>query len=109
MQILSRLIVVFGACFFLSQELTAQQKESPAYVFSYFKGNGEDGLHLAYSLDGLNWTSLKKDSSFLKPTVAKDKLMRRSLPLSGEKMDYSIWFGPLVGKTGGLVMLVPKT
>src|SRR3569832_354502 len=23
------------------------------YVFSYFKGNGEDGLHLAYSEDGL--------------------------------------------------------
>jgi hypothetical protein len=92
MQILSRLIVVVGACFFLSQELTAQQKESPAYVFSYFKGNGEDGLHLAYSLDGLNWTSLKKDSSFLKPTVAKDKLMRDPCIIRGKDgLFHMVW------------------
>jgi|GEM_PF-5772697 len=25
------------------------------YIFSYFVGNGEDGLHLAYSYDGLKW------------------------------------------------------
>ncbi len=92
MQILSRLIVVIGACFFLSLDLTAQQKESPAYVFSYFKGNGEDGLHLAYSLDGLNWTSLKKDSSFLKPTVAKDKLMRDPCIIRGKDgLFHMVW------------------
>jgi hypothetical protein len=49
---------------------------SQPYLFSYFKGNGEDGLHLAYSNDGLKWASLKNDSSFLKPTAGKDKLMR---------------------------------
>ncbi|MBC7889767.1 MAG: glycoside hydrolase family 43 protein [Ferruginibacter sp.] len=46
------------------------------YLFSYFKDNGQDGLHLAYSYDGFKWTALKKDQSFLKPAVAKDKLMR---------------------------------
>ena len=46
------------------------------YLFAYFKNNGEDGLHLAASSDGYNWTSLKQDSSFLKPAVGKDKLMR---------------------------------
>jgi len=45
-------------------------------LFSYFKGNGEDGLHLAYSRDGLKWSALKGDSSFLKPEVGKEKLMR---------------------------------
>ena len=45
-------------------------------IFSYFKGHGDDGLHLAYSYDGLQWASLKGDSSFLTPTVANDKLMR---------------------------------
>ena len=45
------------------------------YLFSYFKGNGEDGLHLAYSHDGLRWTALKNDKSFLKPNVG-GKLMR---------------------------------
>ncbi len=45
------------------------------YLFSYFKGNGEDGLHLAYSRDGLKWTALRNDRSFLKPEVGK-RLMR---------------------------------
>ena len=46
------------------------------YLFSYFKDNGQDGLHLAYSRDGLQWTSLHNDSSVLTPLVGKDKLMR---------------------------------
>jgi len=50
------------------------QKES--YLFSYFIGNGEDGLHFAYSNDGLTWQALKEGQSFLKPVVGKDKLMR---------------------------------
>ena len=45
------------------------------YLFSSFRGNGEDGLHLAYSHDGLKWTVLKNDKSFLKPEVGT-KLMR---------------------------------
>jgi hypothetical protein len=54
--------------------LSAAQDE--VYMFSYFKNNGQDGLHLAYSEDGMTWKSLKGDSSFLTPLVAKDKLMR---------------------------------
>ncbi|MEM6841098.1 MAG: glycoside hydrolase family 43 protein [Bacteroidota bacterium] len=46
------------------------------YLFSYFTGNGEDGLHLAYSEDGFTWTSLNEGKSFLQPEVGKDKLMR---------------------------------
>lgn len=45
------------------------------YLFSSFRGNGEDGLHLAYSHDGLKWISLNNDKSFLKPEVGT-KLMR---------------------------------
>ncbi|MCW3093944.1 MAG: glycosyl hydrolase [Ferruginibacter sp.] len=52
------------------------QTNDNVYMFSYFKNNGQDGLHLAYSFDGFKWTALKNDSSFLKPMVAKDKLMR---------------------------------
>jgi beta-xylosidase len=52
------------------------QTGNDVFLFSYFKGNGEDGLHLAYSEDGLRWQALHHDSSFLTPTVGKDKLMR---------------------------------
>ncbi len=46
------------------------------FLFSYFKGNGEDGLHLAYSTDGYNFKVLNDDKSFLKPVVGVSKLMR---------------------------------
>lgn len=51
--------------------------EVPAkcYLFSYFTGNGEDGLHLAWSVDGLKWEELKGGKSFLTPGVG-GKLMR---------------------------------
>ena len=61
--------------------LLAQKKSG--YLFSYFKGNGEDGLHLAYSQDGYNWKALKGDSSFLKPVISKDKLMRDPCIIKG--------------------------
>ncbi|HTG55347.1 MAG TPA: glycoside hydrolase family 43 protein [Niabella sp.] len=50
--------------------------QPPVYMFSYFKNNGQDGLHLAYSMDGYKWEALKNDVSFLTPTAGKDKLMR---------------------------------
>ena len=59
----------------LSGVLTGAPKEK-VFLFSYFKGNGEDGLHLAYSLDGYNFKVLNNDQSFLKPVVGVSKLMR---------------------------------
>jgi hypothetical protein len=46
------------------------------YLFSYFKGNGEDGLHLAWSEDGLTFSAINNDNSVLTPEVSNDKLMR---------------------------------
>jgi hypothetical protein len=51
-------------------------KKSEAYLFSYFTGNGVDGLHLAWSEDGLNWKALNNGKSYLRPAVGKGKLMR---------------------------------
>ncbi|MEO8404108.1 MAG: glycoside hydrolase family 43 protein [Chitinophagaceae bacterium] len=61
--------------FFISANIIAQSSDN-VYIFSYFKNNGADGLHLAYSNDGYTWTSLNNDSTYLHPTVSKDKLMR---------------------------------
>ncbi len=52
------------------------QTGDSVYLFSYFINNGEDGLHLAWSEDGLSWKALNNNQSFLKPEVGKDKLMR---------------------------------
>ena len=61
-------------------------------MFCYFKGNGEDGLHYAYSQDGLKYTSLNNDKSLLTPTVAKDKLMRDPCIIRGADGDFHmVW------------------
>lgn len=57
----------------LAKEADVKIKEN--YLFTSFRGNGEDGLHLAYSNDGLKWIALNGDKSFLKPQVGT-KLMR---------------------------------
>ncbi|WEK37865.1 MAG: glycoside hydrolase family 43 protein [Candidatus Pseudobacter hemicellulosilyticus] len=56
------------------QVLPAQDR--PVYLFSYFKDNGQDGLHLAYSEDALQWTALNKDAALLSPALGQNKLMR---------------------------------
>lgn len=53
-------------------------------MFSFFVGNGEDGLHLAYSPDGYTWEALADGKSFLTPTAGKDKLMRDPCIIRGK-------------------------
>ena len=45
------------------------------YLFTSFRDNGQDGLHLALSRDGYTWTVLNNDKSFLQSTVGA-KIMR---------------------------------
>lgn len=50
--------------------------DRPAYLFTYFTKNGEDGLHLAWSEDGYTWQKLNGGNSYLSPLVGRSKLMR---------------------------------
>ncbi len=59
--------------------------EEQGYMFSYFMGNGEDGLHFAYSEDGLKWEALNNGRSFLKPAVGVDKLDAGPLYYKGSR------------------------
>lgn len=71
--------------------LSAQSNKT-TYLFSYFKGNGEDGLHLAWSVDGLKWESLKNDQSFLQPMVGISKLMRDPCIIQGpDGLFHMVW------------------
>jgi Arabinosidase BT_3657-like, N-terminal len=56
---------------------------SVSYLFSYFVGNGEDGLHLAWSEDGYRWKTLNQGRSYLQPRVGESKLMRDPCLLRG--------------------------
>ncbi|MCH9660645.1 MAG: glycosyl hydrolase, partial [Bacteroidetes bacterium] len=66
--------------------------EKEVFMFSYFKGNGEDGLHLASSEDGVKWEALNDDKSFLTPEVGVDKLMRDPCVILGpDNKFHMVW------------------
>jgi hypothetical protein len=75
--------------------------EETCYLFSYFTGNGEDGLHLAWSRDGLQWDALKGGASFLTPAVG-GKLMRDPCVLQGpDGIFHMVWTDSWKGTTIG--------
>jgi hypothetical protein len=89
-------------CFLLSITLTQAQKD--IYLFSYFVDNGQDGLHFAYSRDGLTWEALNDEKSFLTPTVGKDKLMRDPCIIKGADGIFHMvfttgWHDKIIGYT----------
>lgn len=43
--------------------------DGQAFLFSYFTRNGEDGVHLAYSRDGITWTPLNGGRSVITPAI----------------------------------------
>ncbi len=54
-----------------------------ALVFAYFTGNGEDGLHLAYSQDGLTFATLKGGQAVFNPRKGSQQLMRDPFLMQG--------------------------
>jgi hypothetical protein len=48
---------------------TAPAAEPQAYLFSYFTRNGEDGVHLASSRDGINWSPINGGKSVITPAI----------------------------------------
>ena len=91
MRLLLHLAALSLAAGLLTGLAPARQLAGP-WLFCYFKGNGTDGLHLAYSRDGYQWTPLRGDSTVLRPTVAKDRLMRDPcLVRGGDGQFHLVW------------------
>ncbi|MCK4989556.1 MAG: glycoside hydrolase family 43 protein, partial [Bacteroidales bacterium] len=84
---------LFPALLILLLALTGKAQEGDSvYLFSYFINNGEDGLHLAWSEDGLQWEALNNNRSFLKPETGKDKLMRDPCIIqTPDKIFHMVW------------------
>jgi hypothetical protein len=62
--------------------VTSSARTPTTFLFSYFVGNGEDGLHFATSADGLAWTAVAGGRSFLRPAVG-GRLMRDPCVVQG--------------------------
>jgi hypothetical protein len=64
----------------------------PGYLFAYFIGNGEDGLHLAASKDGYRWEKLGGGAQLPDAQVGKSKLMRDPCIVRGPDGTYHmVW------------------
>ncbi len=69
-----------------------QGPEDEVYMYSYFRGNGEDGLHLAWSEDGYNFHAVNDNSSVLRPEAGNDKLMRDPCIIKGpDGLFHMVW------------------
>jgi len=73
-------LILIPTCSLVAQPVSGSDS---VLMFSYFVGNGEDGLHLAYSENGYRWTALNGNQSLLQPMVGKDQLMRDPCIISG--------------------------
>lgn len=91
---------LFFACILLL--LLAGCKKKNVYLFSYFVDNGEDGLHLAYSANGLQWYAINEGASVLTPEVGENKLMRDPCITKGpDGTFHMVWTTSWTGKTIG--------
>ena len=89
--ILGGMAAALAGCAVPGRQVPAAPDDT-AYLFAYFIGNGEDGLHFAASRDGYRWEKLRGGASFLKPVVGKSKLMRDPCILRGPDGTYHmVW------------------
>src|SRR5262245_13547436 len=68
----------------------AQNAPADGYLFSSFRGNG-DGLHLAWSRDGFEWTALNHDMPYLTPTIGGKLLRDPSIVQGPDGTFHMVW------------------
>ena len=86
---LAMVLVLLFSCRSSDQK---EMEEEEVYLFSYFTGNGEDGLHLAYSKDGYTFKAMNDGASLLTPKVGEDKLMRDPCIIKGDDgLFHMVW------------------
>jgi hypothetical protein len=78
-------VVAWMSAIALTNTIYAAEPERPdenvVYLFTSFRGNGEDGLRFLHSTDGYQWHEVP--GTFLKPSVGASKLMRDPSLLRG--------------------------
>ncbi len=78
------------------------KSEEKVFLFAYFMGNGEDGLHLAASTDGYQWEAVHNGASILPPLVGESTLMRDPCITTGpDGTFHMVWTTSWQGKTIG--------
>ena len=86
---------------FLPQALASPASDT-AFLFTYFTGEGRDGLHLAWSADGFHWRALNGGRACLAPQIGRDRLMRDPCVARGPDGVYHLvwttgWWDRIIG------------
>ena len=83
---------IFAASWLDCEDCAGNENETlaPGYIFSYFTGES-DGLHLAYSYDGLTWTALFDNESILAPNVGGGLMRDPSISRGPDGMFHMVW------------------
>jgi len=77
---------------FICARSFAATDTNSVFLFSFFRGNGETGLYLAWSRDGLQWTELKPPGkSFLEPKVGGKIMRDPCLQLGPDGTFHMVW------------------
>lgn len=79
------------AALLLTQVPTATAQAPGPYLFSYFTNNGEDGLHLLSSADGVHWSLLNGGRSFLYPHVGSSLMRDPSIARGPDGTFHLVW------------------
>jgi len=81
------------------------QSARPAdyFLFTSFRGNGEDGLHLALSTDGYHWQALKQDRSFLHSKLGAAIMRDPCLAKGPDGFYHLVWTSGWTTKTGKVI------
>jgi len=87
----SLLTVLAGLGFIVESGTPLQARGPGPFVLTYFLGNGESGLHLAYSRDGLKFEPVGEGEPVLVPSVGS-KLMRDTcITLGPDNVFHAVW------------------
>lgn len=100
-----RLMACAAGVLYLTGCATAEVKSTTGaevMLMASFRGDGEDGLHLAWSTNGLHWDALNQDRAVLPATVGESQLMRDPCLQQGPDGTFHlVWTTAWEGKTIG--------
>jgi len=73
------------------------------FLFTSFRGNGEDGLHLAVSTNGYHWAALKRDESFLKPALGAGIMRDPCVAEGADGVFHLVWTSGWTAEKGKII------
>jgi hypothetical protein len=84
-------LALLGAALLALAVADAAPRGSGPWVFSYFVDNGDDGMHLAQSRDGVKWTPLGGGRPYLAPTVGGKLIRDPCVILGPDNVFHAVW------------------